>query len=344
MEEYVYMPGDKIEFIEDYMGYKVGDVFTVLEHKIGRITSGVHFRNENGDKDYCFTHRVKPYVEPPTPEPTFKVGDKVYVNYSDFFEPGRVYTIVRITAVAHFAETGCVSVLRRLTHANVNETQFKVGLQGGSNMKEITDQLNELDAQIGAALSIVQNAGVKAEQLRRMIAESIVVEPAEVTHTATRKDAVNAAKDYVNSRLDSDGDVIDPHGTCCTPQFIVNEKKRTVVVILRGFASGNIYAKAVAKCAPGDVFNAHIGKAIALARVIKEKVPAELINAPQPERAEVGMLTVSEITGYRYRLISRCPELDRKLPYGRAFRYDCGGNDWIAEKQVIIVSDTNVEY
>lgn len=341
MGNYVYKPGDKIEFTEDYEGYKVGDVFEVLEHEIGRHTNGVVFRNANGNKDYCFTRRVRPYVEP-TPEPTFKVGDKVFVDYSDFFEPGRVYTIVKIAAVAYFAETGCVSVLSRLTHANVDETQFKVGLQGGSNVKEITDKLNELDAQIGAALSIVQNAGVKAEQLRRMIAESIVVEPAEVTHTATRKDAVNAAKDYVNSTLDSDGDVLFTHNWC-TPQFIVNEKKRTVVVILRGFASGNIYAKAVAKCAPGDVFNAHIGKAIALARVIKEKVPAELINAPQPERAEVGMIVASKIDGERYELTARAPELDGVFGYGRAFHHDHSRN-WVGENQVTIISDTDVEY
>src|SRR5690625_3567880 len=54
----------------------------------------------------------------------------------------------------------------------------------------------------------------------------------------------------------------------CIIEFIINKDKRTVVAILRGFRTGKVHARGIAKCAPNDCFNAHIGKAIALRRAL----------------------------------------------------------------------------
>lgn len=81
----------------------------------------------------------------------------------------------------------------------------------------------------------------------------------------------------------------------CGAEFIVNKGKRTVVVLMRGLGSGKMRAKGIAKCAPDDCFNVHIGKAIALRRALGIDVPSEYLNAPQPTEVRVG-----DVTGYPY--------------------------------------------
>lgn len=74
-------------------------------------------------------------------------------------------------------------------------------------------------------------------------------------------------------------------------EFVVNKDKRTVVSLLKsGWRSshGVVSARGIAKCAHGDCFNVHIGKAIALRRAIDREVPVEYLNAPQPTEVRVG--------------------------------------------------------
>ncbi|MGG4217561.1 hypothetical protein ABEW32_04925 [Paenibacillus jamilae] len=73
-------------------------------------------------------------------------------------------------------------------------------------------------------------------------------------------------------------------------EFTVNRKKRTVVALIRELETGkkNVILRGIAKCAPGDVFNAHIGKAISLRRALGLEVPAEYLNVPQPTEVRVG--------------------------------------------------------
>ncbi len=73
------------------------------------------------------------------------------------------------------------------------------------------------------------------------------------------------------------------------PEFVVNKKKRTIVALLKYMhIDGLVPFKGIAKCAPEDCFNAHIGKAIALRRALDLEVPDEYINAPQPTEVQVG--------------------------------------------------------
>lgn len=80
--------------------------------------------------------------------------------------------------------------------------------------------------------------------------------------------------------------------------FEVNREKYTVVALIkRGFNIHNrrVAEKGIAKCAPDDCFNVHIGKAIALRRALGLEVPTEYLNAPQPTEVRVG--DVIERTG-----------------------------------------------
>lgn len=63
---------------------------------------------------------------------------------------------------------------------------------------------------------------------------------------------------------------------------------RTINVSIEHLFSGKVLAKGIAKCAPNDCFNVHIGKAIALRRALGLEVPAEYLSAPQPTEVRVG--------------------------------------------------------
>lgn len=77
-------------------------------------------------------------------------------------------------------------------------------------------------------------------------------------------------------------------------EFIVNVEKRTVVALIRRLRTNEIRAKAIAKCAPDDVFNADIGKAIALGRALGLDV-SEFENAVKPTEVVVGHKLQSNI-------------------------------------------------
>src|SRR5690625_22921 len=94
-----------------------------------------------------------------------------------------------------------------------------------------------------------------------------------------------------------DGGMYDIYPYACTAEYIVNKDKRTVVAILRGFYTGKVRARGIAKCAPNDCFNVHIGKAIALRRALGLEVPDEYLNAPQPTRVRKGDIVESTIHG-----------------------------------------------
>lgn len=70
--------------------------------------------------------------------------------------------------------------------------------------------------------------------------------------------------------------------------FVINHEKRTVVAIIRQIGNNAVLYRGIAKCAPGDVFNSHIGRAIALRRALGLEVPTEYMNAPQPTEVRIG--------------------------------------------------------
>lgn len=70
--------------------------------------------------------------------------------------------------------------------------------------------------------------------------------------------------------------------------FIINRDKGAIVCLLKGSISNKVIKKGIAKCAPNDCFNVHIGKAIALRRALGLEVPEEYLNAPQPTEVRVG--------------------------------------------------------
>lgn len=107
-----------------------------------------------------------------------------------------------------------------------------------------------------------------------------------------RAEIIEKAKDFVeeyrNKKMVVRGYVVDV-------SFIVNANKRTVVALMMGVNTGLVRVKGIAKCNPDDVFNEHIGKAIALGRALGKDV-SEFEIAVQPTIA-VGQKILSNDSG-----------------------------------------------
>ncbi|KYD05398.1 hypothetical protein B4144_2006 [Bacillus atrophaeus] len=133
----------------------------------------------------------------------------------------------------------------------------------------------------------------------------------EKSAQASRDEIVEQAKADV-AKLANKYGYYYAYGRNTKAEFIVNCEKRTVVTILRWVADGQIVARGIAKAAPSDCFNVHIGRAIALKRALGLAVPDEYLNAPQPTEVRVGDVIRYEASGRVATVVSN--ESDADLP------------------------------
>lgn len=150
----------------------------------------------------------------------------------------------------------------------------------------------------------------------------------------SRKDVVLKAKNEIKTLRYYDDLYRIKNGILVRPTFIENAEKRTVVCILKGHVTNDIYSKGIAKCDPDDVFNADIGKAIALYRALKLDVPEYLLNSEQPKKSSLGDIIESNISGFIYVVGT---ETDGKHDYAHI--------NSVAAADCAILDDTNrLEY
>ncbi|WP_143128277.1 hypothetical protein [Psychrobacillus sp. OK032] len=131
------------------------------------------------------------------------------------------------------------------------------------------------------------------------------------TPNQQRKAVIERAKKFVAECVVNAKSVIVIHGEgnaqyrqhSNVMTFHVNAKKRTVVALGHALYGGKLRLKAIAKCAPDDVFNADIGKAIALGRALGLDV-SEFENALKPTEFIVGQ-TVESVTNAGNRIVYR---------------------------------------
>lgn len=109
-----------------------------------------------------------------------------------------------------------------------------------------------------------------------------------------RKVAISQAKDLLKPE-GGHRELITSNGWYVVPEFIINYEKKTIVALVKGPTSKILRGKGIAKCDPADVFNVHIGKAIALYRALGKDVPDFLLTAPNPTVIEVG-----DIIGFKF--------------------------------------------
>lgn len=130
--------------------------------------------------------------------------------------------------------------------------------------------------------------------------------------------------------------------------FHVNAEKRTVVAIIRTISGKHLVHKGIAKCAPDDVFNEHIGKAIALGRALGLDVE-RFEKAVQPSEVVVGMVVRGGCKGFynankTFTINGEHRDSDA-FYYEEAKQYGGGDNDWILRNQIgVIVNDSEAKY
>jgi len=121
-------------------------------------------------------------------------------------------------------------------------------------------------------------------------------------------------------------------------QFVVNVEKRTVVALPYLAHAGVITRpKGIAKCNPSDVFNEHIGKAIALGRALGLDV-SEFEQAVQPTFA------IGQVVENQNRIsnpYSNKPFTVWKVGEKDIYEGPCG---WTPSKYLTIINDTNAIY
>lgn len=112
--------------------------------------------------------------------------------------------------------------------------------------------------------------------------------------------------------------------------YVVNSEKRIVVALIKykyRYERG-VLSKGIAKCAPNDCFNSHIGKAIALRRALGLDVPVEYLNTPQPTEVRIGDV------------VKCVKEKSKYLGNGKVIRKDIG----MFGARLYVVEDGSMSY
>lgn len=172
-----------------------------------------------------------------------------------------------------------------------------------------------------------------------------------------RKAIIDEAKVFVEATstfVNTDGSWHNTHirkhrsaGTL-TVKFEVNAEKRTVVALVYLKFAGSLAFKGIAKCASSDVFNADIGKAIALGRALGLDV-SKFEKAIQPSEVVYGMVVRG--TGNGFYNANRTFTINGEhrgygaFYYEEAKQYGGGDNDWINRSQIGgILDDSEAQY
>lgn len=142
--------------------------------------------------------------------------------------------------------------------------------------------LNEIIAKVTESITQAYELGRQSVRPRTNLISQAKLTP--LTAQDIRDSIVEQAKRDVaelelRHETENDADVVT---------FVVNAEKRTVVALIDDVYSDKVHSRGIAKCAPSDCFNVHIGRAIALRRALRLGVPTEYLTAPQPTEVRVG--------------------------------------------------------
>lgn len=286
----------------------------------------------------------------------FKVGDKVRILDVDSIMYGRRYwrngDITEVEEVDGYGEPHLKRTLPRyylnddMTLVVVKDEFHAIELveDSGDKHHDLAEEIADLKRRV-SELEAQKDGEVFIEIDTKELSGKIFPKKSP---NELRKEAIEKAKEFIaevtrkakRNYIHTDGNYTYIN-KLTRPEIIVNEEKRTVVVLAKGIDSGILWEKGIAKCDPSDVFNADIGKAIALGRAYGLDV-SEFEQAPQPDEVVVGHGFQSEMG-----TVGKVRELiDRKVLgglYGKAFLHS-EGNGWLGAKQVRILADSEAKY
>lgn len=238
----------------------------------------------------------------------FKKGDKVVVkskSYGDslsvcpFYESlitGKVkYLYVADVDSPYFADRGLIVVSEYESSVN-GSVYMPIDLELYEEVqkkKKKNKKIKKLKKKVIVLENVIKE---KIDELLKRLGEEVEteveVEPVDTINNQ-RKEIIEKAKKFLEDNKNESGYYYVPDHDYspwnCDAKFSVDEDNKIVRVSMLGSMTERVRSKAKAKCAPDDVFNEHIGKAIALGRAMELDV-SEFEQAIQPEVA-IGQIT-----------------------------------------------------
>jgi len=344
--------------------YKVGDKVRILDAK--KIGAGFDLETGNvypiGDVDrdgdiYVIDDADYPLiiadnelqyiekVEESDAEMTqFKVGDKVRVIAKGVagLPFGTVATVTKIDRDGDVFLDKCNTIGNQAFYPS-----YKVELVSPKPTKN--QRISALEQKVEALQAEIE--ALKAAQKPPVIVIADAIKRyKERTPNQKRKAIIDEAKAFLVEveREQNDSEVRDKgnvfHRQYLTKtEFIVNTEKRTVVAIIRTKYGTTLLTKGIAKCNPSDVFNADIGKAIALGRALGLDVE-RFEKAVQPSEIVVGHVFDTEPSGGNWTAtVTKLGYPGAHDRYGKAFHHS-HDSGWLGEKQIKVIDDTEAQY
>lgn len=222
-----------------------------------------------------------------------KVGDKVRIlDVSDiicgdkYWENGDVTDVVSISRLGNpYLRTkdsdNCGFVITPEELHAIERIDDDKKPSKKQRIEALEHEVAALKAEMETLRGVKKKADEKPKTANQLRAEIIADAKSFVEYT------VNHVYDGECPELDSFSEFTRSVGHVKV-KFVVNKKKRTVVALgcLR-YCNDVVVRRAIAKCAPDDVFNADIGKAIAVGRLFGLDVE-RFVNAPKPDKKVVG--------------------------------------------------------
>lgn len=220
---------------------------------------------------------------------------------------------------------------------------FMFGEDGLEISQSVIEQMQAEIAELKARVGVLEYECLTAEEYKIKAPEQ-AKSPQQIRDEVVEKakrDVAELSTSGMSVRVKSTSkqgySYIDNYGI----EFVVNSDKRTVVALLHGNFSKLIRIKGIAKCTPGDCFNAHLGKAIALRRAMGLEVPSEYMNAPQPTEVRVGDVVTGGREGY-YSADKRFT-ITSETEFRSGFYYEEEHGDWIEPDQIGRIIDDSRE-
>lgn len=273
-----------------------------------------------------------------------EVGEQILITNAvpvmeQAYENGAIFT-VRATNASGPNDVyvhGLKTLIEGMEYEVIIENETEAG-----GMNELKDKLAEV-AEIAQKLSITFNDIASMLTTAESIKETVEKSPQQIRDEIIEKAKRDVAELSTTWRpgcpsLNYRPSAFDPSSE--TVNFSVNRDKRSVVCYITYWSKVNQRTqtsfRGIAKCAPDDCFNVHIGRAIALRRALGLEVPSEYLNAPQPTEVQVGNIIKSNRHGYVETVIA----LD-----GNKMRYDDEEYDFISriDEGIIRVIDDSRE-
>jgi hypothetical protein len=149
----------------------------------------------------------------------------------------------------------------------------------------LSKRVEALEGNQAPAITIHNTYGKPPQVIAQELSKTILERFKANTVMLTREDIIEKAKRDVEDLIAIGSDRTrdlpkeSPLNDCFyRVESVTNSEKRTVVVLIRYLYGETIRGRGIAKCAPDDCFNVHIGKAIALRRALGLDIPKEYVN------------------------------------------------------------------